>query len=97
MKTIIKLHAIAMYLEKKLRNLGFDVNYEVKNVYADFGLGTTHNTVVVSDVNGDHSFQIFSPVELERIENDDFNPADADKIAEKHNKLFTEWNVAKLS
>lgn len=95
--TVTRLHAIAMYMETKVRELGFDVNYKVKNVYADFGLGTTHETIVVSDANGNNRFQIFSPRELSRIKNDDFNPTDADEIVEKHKKIFSKWNVQRLS
>lgn len=95
--TIIRLHGIAMYMQTKVRELGFNVKYEVKNVYADVGLGTTHETIVASDVNGDNRFQIFSPVELERIERDNFRPSDADKIIEKHEKFFKEWGTPRLS
>lgn len=96
MKTA-RLQEIAMYLENKIRNKGFNVNYEVKNVYWDYGAGITHETIVVSDVNGDHSFQIFSPRELEDIENGKFKQKDADAIAEKHEKYFNDWKVARLN
>lgn len=95
--TTIRLHAIAMYLEKKVKELGFNVEYKVKNVYSDFGLGTTHETIVVSDENENTKFQIFSPAELSRIENDEFRPNDADNIVKNHSELFDKWNVSKVN
>lgn len=95
--TIVRLHGIAMYLENKIKELGFNVNYKVQNVYADFGLGTTHETIVATDINGNNSFQIFSPVELEKIANDEFRPVDANNIVEKHAMLFEKWGTPKLN
>lgn len=102
MKTIMKpsvmrLHAIAMYMETKIRESGFNVNYKVKNVYADFGAGITHDTIVASDVNGSTEFQIFSPAEVKRIENDDFRPADANKVIDKHIEMFSSLSIPRLS
>lgn len=95
-KKLVKLHAVAMYLEEEVQALGFNVNYKVMNVYEDFGAGTRHDTIVAADVNGDSSFQIFSPAELSNVESDSFKPSDANKFVEKHAELYERWNTPRI-
>ena len=37
MMKVSRLHLVAMYLENKIRDKGFNVNYKVKNIYWDYG------------------------------------------------------------
>lgn len=96
-KKVIILHAIAMHMENKIHELGFNVNYKVKKVYSDFGAGIIHDTIVAIDVNGNNEFQILSPVEMKKIDNDEFKPTDTVEIIEEHAKMFAKWDVPTFS
>lgn len=96
-ETIIRLHNIAIYLEKKIKEAGFDMSYEVQNIYEDFGLETMHDTIVASDVKGNSTFQILSNAELEKIRNNTFKQSEIDEIVQDHIDYCNKWNISRLN
>lgn len=97
MKTIIKLYAIAEFIEKKIKETGFAVNYEVRSVFASYDLGTTHETIIATDVSGENSFDIFTTEELNKVKDSEFNSIDAGEVIERHIKLFSKWDIPRLN
>ena len=86
MTNLKQLETAANFLEVAMKSKGFDVDYEVKNIWKDMGAGTRHDTVIATC--GDRSFQIFSPRELDKIAEDKFTLGDLQTMVDKQVEMF---------